>query len=226
MKSTVTSCKASELVEDFDLYPRVDVDSYHVNQLAEAIRAGADLPPIIADEKTKRIIDGFHRRRAFMRVGKDSETVDEDPLVPVEYRSYRTESDMFVDAMKYNSRHGRNMTAQDKTRASLIAQRLGIEAKVIAIVLNIQPTTLKEIKSHVATVEGTRTKVPLKLPVRHLSGGTITDEQEKAMPHVSGSHYLYHVNQLLLAIRKDLLDRKNEKLMEGLKTLATEIRNL
>src|SRR5688572_13414948 len=57
--------KASELVEDFDLYPRGDVDGTHVLSLVQALEAGVELPPIIACKKTKRIVDGFHRRRAF-----------------------------------------------------------------------------------------------------------------------------------------------------------------
>ena len=58
--------QAAQLVEDFSLYPRSQVDGSHVQRLSEALLAGETLPSIIVDE-SGRIIDGFHRRRAVMR---------------------------------------------------------------------------------------------------------------------------------------------------------------
>ena len=68
MSHTTKKLKASELIEDFSIYPRNGVFDGHVHDLAEALRAGAALPPVVADSKSKRLTDGFHRVRSHVRV--------------------------------------------------------------------------------------------------------------------------------------------------------------
>ena len=41
--------KAAELIEDFSLYPRSQVDGAHVQSMTESLLAGEKLPPIIID---------------------------------------------------------------------------------------------------------------------------------------------------------------------------------
>ena len=76
--------QAAQLVEDFSLYQRSQVDGSHVQRLSEALLAGETLPPIILDE-SGRIIDGFHRRRAVMRAYGDEAEIE------VEVRHYANE---------------------------------------------------------------------------------------------------------------------------------------
>ena len=66
--------KASELLLDYDLYPRERIEPFNVNQMIEALTAGRELPPIIVDRKSLRVIDGFHRVKAYQRLhGPDAE---------------------------------------------------------------------------------------------------------------------------------------------------------
>jgi hypothetical protein len=55
---------ASALVIDFSIYPRQAIDDQHVSALAEVLRAGGTLPPIVAECGTLRTVDGMHRIRA------------------------------------------------------------------------------------------------------------------------------------------------------------------
>lgn len=222
--NTISSIKASELVEDFDFYPREKVDSQHVSYIAEAISSGAEMPPVIVDEKSKRIIDGFHRRRAFIRVGKNADPEDSDPWIPVELRQYKNDAEMFLDAVRLNAKHGRNLTQMDRTGAIIKAKRFGINQDAIAVVLNIRVNKVKELKTHIATIQNTRIVVPLKLPVRHFAGQTITQSQADVMPHVGGSHHLRLVNELIDAVSVGLIDTRNGQLMERLRELADVIR--
>jgi hypothetical protein len=52
------------LVEDYRLYPRSEGGGATVEQLREALRAGAKFPPLRVCAKTLRVIDGFHRKAA------------------------------------------------------------------------------------------------------------------------------------------------------------------
>ena len=85
--------KAAELVLDFDLYPRNSLDPHNVKNIIEAISSGIELPPVIADRKSKRVIDGFHRVRGNLRLFGD------DAEISVIEKDYRNEAAMFLDAM-------------------------------------------------------------------------------------------------------------------------------
>src|SRR3989304_5097614 len=98
-----------ELVEDFEVYPRTMVSAPHVATLCDAIQAGQNLPPIVADRKSKRVTDGFHRLRAAKRLKLEK--------IECEFRSYKSEADLFADAVRMTSAHGRPLAPFASKRA-------------------------------------------------------------------------------------------------------------
>jgi ParB-like chromosome segregation protein Spo0J len=64
-----TTMLASELMIDFNLYPRHAIDSTHVNDLLNALKAGAKLPPVVINQQDKRVVDGFHRLAMYKKAG-------------------------------------------------------------------------------------------------------------------------------------------------------------
>lgn len=213
--------KASELVEDFDLYPRADVDSTHVKHIAEAIEAGAQIPPVIADLKSKRIVDGFHRSRAWRRIYGDEVEID------VLLKSYKNERELFLEAIRLNANHGRNMTSFDRTHAMEKALRFEIDPALVAAALNMKLERVTEFKSErCAKLENSRRCVPLKQSIRHMRGSTMTKEQADTVSKLGGNNQSFYVNQLILLIDNGLLDLKNERLLERLKLLNQKISKL
>lgn len=211
--------KASELVEDFDLYPRGDVDSSHVASIAEALLAGEEVPPVIADKKTKRIADGFHRRRAFIKNGGP------DAVVPVIFKEYASEADLFIDAMAHNSGHGRRLTSVDAVRSATLAEKLGITVDVVAKCLKM---TIDRVGTLVAdrTAKCGMTTVPLKQTIRHMAGKKLSKPQQEANRKLSGMNQVFYVNQLITLIEADLLDKENEELMLKLQQLQGMLEGL
>ena len=217
MTKTV-SMKCSQLVEDFDLYPRADVDAGHVNQIMDAITSGADLPPVVACSKSKRIVDGFHRCRAWRRIHGD------DYEIQVILKDYKNEQELFIEAMRSNSAHGRNMTSYDRTHAIMIAERLEIAIKDVANALNMTADKITAWRTERAVrIEGTRRMQPLKMPIRHMVGQTMTKAQSEIVPKLGGNQQLFYVRQLRMLIDNDMLDRDNEALMSELRDLAVAI---
>lgn len=213
--------KVSELVEDFDLYPRASVDSAHVTHILGAYEAGAQLPPVIVDRKSKRIVDGFHRKRAYQRLYGD------DAMIDVEFRDYRNDAEMFLDAMRLNANHGRNMTSYDRTHAIEIALSFEIDPTMVATVLNMKIERVTEFKAErCAKIENSRRFSPLKRPVMHFRGKIITKEQAEVMPKLGGNHPSYYASQLIILIDNGMLDTENEALMERLKTLASKLESV
>src|SRR5688572_5167258 len=91
--------KISDLVLDFNLYPRNDVSSVNVTSLIDAIEMGDPIPPPVVDKSSKRVIDGFHRVNAYKRLAHQE--------IEVTFREYKNEKDMFADAVRLNRAHGR-----------------------------------------------------------------------------------------------------------------------
>lgn len=206
--------KAVLLVEDFALYPRVSVDSQHVKSLRLAMQAGIVLPPIIVESKSFRIIDGFHRRRAALaEYGKDA-------TVSVAVKKYNNEKELVLDAIKYNSSHGRNLSAYDRTHCAINAVDQGIDKKIVAQSLNVKVEWVnKALVERTATV-GDNIVIPLKRTVIHMVGKKLTEVQYEAMPHLGGHNQLFYVNQLVRLFETDLVDKNNANLILGLNKLG------
>lgn len=216
MTSTI---KASELVEDFDLYPRGDVDSSHVLSLVQAIESGVSLPPIIACKNTKRIVDGFHRRRAFMRLG------GEDAEVAVVLKTYKSDAELYAEAMLANAAHGRRLTPVDYSRATTKARALGMDDLTIAKCLHLTVEKLSDLVIDRSAKCG-KVTVPLKQTIRHMHGKKLTKEQVTANDKLSGMNQVFYVNQIITLIKSELLDTDNERLMQRLKMLHELLEDL
>lgn len=56
--------RVDKLVCDLTRYPRARVDLQHVERIADAIQAGASIPPVIVWKGRDRVVDGIHRVKA------------------------------------------------------------------------------------------------------------------------------------------------------------------
>lgn len=203
----------SELILDFDLYPRGGVDPAHVTQIAEALVAGASVPPIIIDKISKRIVDGFHRWKAFWRLFGEKYEVE-----CVE-KSYKNEGEMFLDAMRYNASHGRVLTPHDKAHCLLLGDRLNISADLVAESLNLTPERLGKLRSDRIGKFGSQ-DIALKQTIRHMAGKKLNKKQAGVNEKLSGMNAVFYVNQLIMLLDSELIDQSNEKLVSKLFELS------
>lgn len=203
----------SELVLDFDLYPRGDVDSHHVTEIASALEAGAAMPPIVIDKKSKRIADGFHRWKAMKRLyGEEHQTQCIE-------KNYVDDRELFLDAMRYNSSHGRALTQHDKGRCLTLASNLGLEHKTVCDVLNLSEARAAQLVPGRVAMMGTG-RVQLKQTIKHMAGQELTKDQAEANNKLSGMNQLFYVNQIITLIENDLVDTENSDLLAGMQKLA------
>lgn len=208
--------KLSELVLDFDLYPRTQIDSHHVSEMVEAENAGVEFPPLVIDKKSKRIIDGFHRYKKHVRCHGP------DATIPVVEKTYRNDAAMLLDAIRYNANHGRNLSSFDRAHSILLAEKLGLNDKAVAGALSMTVGRVESLRiSKSATVGNGKVSVtvPIKQTIRHMAGKKLTRPQVDANKKLGGMNQLFYVNQLLTLIESDLIDKENEDLIEGLRKL-------
>lgn len=223
---------ASLLVEDTALYPRERVDNFNVNQLAEGYRAGATVPPPLVAREGLFVIDGWHRRRAFMKVFGD------DVPMEIEVRDFKDRAEMFLEAVRLNASHGNRLSTVDKKRCLILAEEFKVQEDRMWEVLHVRPETGRvwsNARATVASKKGTlgngskyrtpgmnRPKgrtVPLKGSMEHFSGQTVTTMQEQAMEKAGGLRQNYYVAQVINLLEHNLLDTKNQKLIDRLSYL-------
>ncbi len=213
--------KAAELIIDFALYPRNNVDSHNVRNLVDALAAGMELPPVIIDRKSKRVIDGVHRVRAYLKYGGD------DAEVQVIEKTYKTEADMFLDAMRYNASHGAKLDPCDRTHCIIVAERLRIPPEQVAGALHMPVDKIGELRNtRTATSRNDNIVIPLKRTVMHFAGKKLTPRQEETNTRSSGMNQVFYANQLIDLIEAKMLDLEDDTLMERLKVLHSLLEDM
>jgi hypothetical protein len=227
------------LVEDTDIYPRHAVDGVYVNQLVDALRSGATLPPPVAEEGTQRLVDGWHRVRAYARVLGAAGVVD------VVLKRYDSEQELILDAIALNSGHGRKLDRMDRVRSVLLAEQAGAPVERIALALHTTPDRVQKLTIRVAyapaavaqvvdalddvvagdapTGAPATVRVILKRPLQHLTGAILSPEQVEAAQGQAGTSHLLQVRQLLAALRYDLINPDDGRLRGELEALREEL---
>lgn len=212
-KAKRMTLKVTELVLDFSLYPRAEVDSHHVTSIAQAMANGVTMPSVVICGKTKRVVDGFHRIRAMLRL------YGEDHATRVIAKRYKSEAELFLDAMRYNADHGRALTTYDKAHCALRASELQIDDDTVADCLHVDPAWVGGLRVDRTAVSG-KLHVPLKRTIKHMAGKKLTRKQQETNKKLGGMQQLFYVNQLIMLLEDDLLDKSNDGLLARLVRLG------
>lgn len=208
--------KVGELVLDFTVYPRADVDQQHIGYMGEALDAGMDFPPIIIEKSTRRVADGFHRTKMYKsKCGDDYE-------VSVIEKTYANDGEFLLDAIRYNANHGRNLTPNDRTHCLIIAEKMGVPQDQLASALSMTVEKLGQMRvGRIGKMRVGLTQAPvaLKQTIKHMAGKVLTKQQCEANDRLSGMNQVFYVNQVITLIESGLLDKEDEKLMSRLAVL-------
>lgn len=216
----VKTLKAAELIMDWSLWPRHtanDLDSTNLARIKEAILAKINLPPIIVDAKTLRIVDGMHRLSSYMKI------YGEDVDVEVELRQYKNEAEIFLDAVRLNSQQGLPLEPKDKAHAILVARKKRIPWPVLAQALGKTVESTKEfIEKRSATAPGGE-KIPIPNGAKRLAGKTLTKEEYHEVKTTNGMLPIVNIRMLLNALKGGAFKEPTEKELGLLNELFIEI---
>lgn len=192
----VERVKLSELVEDLTIYPRGSVSDVRVSDLVYALDAGAALPPLVIDQATRKVIDGFHRARAWRR------RLGADGLVEADVREFDGDLAMAMESARLNAHHGLPLGRYDQRVAYLRIKELGGADEEIAAALGVTPTRLLQVVVRQAASPGG--PVPLKRGLEHLGGSYLTDEQAAEIRRMRGAPARSKVRELTRLLRQGL----------------------
>lgn len=212
----LTKVKAIELVFDWNLWPRCesgDLDSTNISRMKDSLRAGLELPPVVVNKKDMRIVDGFHRTNAILSLYGD------DAEISVELVDYQNDGDIFLDSVRYNSRHGLPMSPKDKAHAFLKARKMKIPTPAIAEALGMNVEKAKEFIERRTAKTKSGERIALPGGALALSGKILTEDQEKFAKSANGAMPSLNARLLLNALKAEavIFDAKTIKLLIDVK---------
>lgn len=208
----IKQVKISTLVLDYSIYPRQHLNTYHVEELIEAMKAGVIFPPVKADKNTLKVVDGWHRIEATRKYLGDKAKIN------TELVEYSSEAEMFQDAIRLNASQGQSLSTMDEAHCLSKAEEFHLEQAVIATLLNITTDRAKEIVSNRLAIsdEGS---VVLKGSTAHFAGKTMTKEQENYNQKAGGLNQSFYINQVIAMVESDSVDWDDSRVVSGLKKL-------
>ena len=205
----MTTKQIASLVLDETIYPRHTVSIANVSSIAEAIMAGATVPPILVSRSSNaslnnRVVDGFHRVRAFERLyGADYE-------IEVVFKRYRDKRGMLADAISANVGRGQDLSRWDSMRCVELAEEVGMTIDTLAQLLQWQPERLQAYRESKTGTTIDQRKVMLKRSLRHRVGKPLTKAQEVVNEQSSGMPALFHINQIVALLETDLMPESEQ----------------
>lgn len=213
---SVKTIPAASLVLDYSLYPRHQIDPTNLRLLKQAIEAGASLPPVVADEASRRVVDGFHRVTLALRQ-------DPEAKIRCELHPFANEQELFKEAVRLNAQHGAKLTPYDHARVLALGDELGITRVEMVSVVGIPLEALERIKATREAISAvTRKPVQVKRSLRPWAGGVLSEEQERVNRRASGMSILFHIDQvmLLLDAPQSPVDLGDEAVADALSRLS------
>lgn len=102
--------RIADLVYESEYYPRMKTSWLTAYQYAMAMKSGCVFPRItVGNFKGKfYVVDGWHRIEALKLLGEE--------YVEATVKNYSSEAEMFADAVRLNTTHGRQLSVQEKAR--------------------------------------------------------------------------------------------------------------
>ncbi len=198
--------KIEELEFDKELYPRLKIDWLTSYQYAQAMRAGAKFPPILVGiyKGKKYVVDGWHRVKALELLGEKE--------VEAEVKEYEKWEDMFVDGVRLNITHGRQLSPQEKARIVDKLKELNFTPELISQITTIPIDKIERFEIKVLTTI-TGEKIYLKAPLEKVEKFDVeTVKKAQELFNVRTQKHL--LTQLLALLESDTLRLDSKEIRE------------
>lgn len=209
----VTSIKVTKVVINMNLYPRTVLDEYNVNEIAEAMRSGKEMPPIEISKKGNILVDGYHRLTAHIKVHGNKSSIN------CIKKDFASEAEMLLRSMVLNSGHGRKLTTQDRVRCITLGQELGLSVDMLSDALGLTQAKIGKLVDNRIASSGSKS-IPLKATTEHLAKTELSEEQLEYNRKAGGLHQSFYVNQVIAMLESDSVDWSNEALVKRLAELS------
>jgi len=206
--------KIEELTFDSEIYPRMDIGWQTAYQYSQAMRVGDVFPPILIGlfEGKYYVVDGWHRVRA--------KKLLHEKYIDAVVKKYENFADMFLDAVKYNVSHGKQLSTQEKVRIIHKFEQMHFKLEQISKIIKVPLDKIELFQAR--TVMG-----PNGAPIYLKSVVARAEPNEKAIMQVDMSKLSTRTiaalfGQLIEIVRSGIFSVEDEKT----KSLAIELYGL
>jgi hypothetical protein len=220
----------SKLVFDYTVYPRHKISEFNVNDLLRVLQSGGELSPITWDNKTRIIIDGFHRVTALKKYHGN----DNDIKIAGYEIDCKDKGEMLLKSTELNSKHGLKLSEWDKARCLTLAKEFKVSEELMREVLAIPQERVKKLKERIVEVRNKSGKV-----IRHTQlkrgqddlakkkdGKYVTEEQAEIIEgdKSTGMNIYSRVNTIITDLENGIIKREDKyiELIEKLVFAANE----
>jgi len=145
-KAPVSLEKIANLLFDWNLYPRKEIDKRKVKDYANALKTGANFPPINVGsfEGNKIVVDGFHRAHSRIQLKID--------YIECRILAFQSEAELFAEAVRANSSHGKPFTDIEVKANIRRLQRYNFNVKDIVSIVHIPASGIRSESTKPITV--------------------------------------------------------------------------
>ncbi len=201
---------------DPELYPRNQVNYITTIRYASAMTTGALFPPITVTKDGRKyiLIDGAHRIAA-TKLNKETH-------IQVEILGNLSKKEMFIEAVRRNSSHGLQYSAQEQAQTILKLRSLKVTKEEISELVRIpmeriEPFMAKRMIRIVGSRGGEKGVEILKKELKHLAG---TDSMEIDQNEFMGISQARMIEDLINLIQNDLIDWDNKLVARKMRKLT------
>jgi hypothetical protein len=206
------------------------LNSHTVSRYAQNMEAGAKFPPLVLTQ-SKKLVCGFHRYEAYIK------TFNLDYSIPVIIKNYKSDKEIFEDAIQDNAKNGLPLTKFEIRQAIYKCKNFNISYDRIAKLLNLKPENIQKWGDETVVVIDTRGKTE-ELPkkgkdntYKFENNTTTTKVYEEMQKNASGWNVSFHANQIINNIKWKSFELNKEninilnKLLKAIEDALSEVKN-
>jgi hypothetical protein len=138
--------KIADLLFDWNIYPRKEVNNQTVKAYAKALKSGSTFPPIRVGlfKGQKIVVDGFHRAhsRIFLKIA----------YIECSTLPFQNEAELFAEAVRLNSSHGKTFTEIEVKASIRRLQRYNFNIKDIVSIVHIPASAIRQESTKPITI--------------------------------------------------------------------------
>ena len=212
--------KIKQIKIDESIYPRNKWGWQTSYDYAESMKTGAQFPAILVGLANSQyyLIDGRHRLEALKMNKKDH--------VQAEILRGLSKKEMFVEAIKRNIQHGRQLSMQDKIKVAARLKDLNFTPAKISELVQIPSGKLKQFIAERVTNTLNGDRVILKAPVKNMGDKSVSDDFDNIQDSISSHSQGSILDQVITILENELLDFKNKAVKRKLNRLAYLVNEL
>ena len=197
---------------DKRLYPRMQEDWMTTLEYSDALKSGAEFPPIEVALLNNRfvLIDGLHRIRAYKQNKKTHITCNV-------YKDLE-EREIYARAVKANIIHGRRLAPIEKAKAILRLKQFKYTEVEISKILAMPKANLVSFANKRVCYSPSGREILLKAPLKHLGGTSVEEDTNlENIEGVFGSKSQTSIlEELIVLLENNLLNIKDIKILSRL----------